>query len=289
MSMPNSVVDTGKSYLGCRIFTDNLIPNCNRCRVMSGNNRRTEERAYYAFCNKSGKKLEKVGPYTNYHEALKFLVLTKGCDSCSLNNSKLKDAYIPYLNEKFKEEMKVIYGTDQSLMLVVNPVNNFVESRKDLDLNFQSKFNFKLFVPLTDDGIAFVDLIKPCNSSQDFALKIQALAGIIDRLNEKALRENIKKKEEDKIQGTVRVLEQFLKENLPNYPLYTISNLRNLMALRSKMYPAHVTTSEIIVILRNFGIDKYPLDNWEEGLRKIIDICAKSLDDLTREVQNNCH
>lgn len=45
-----------------------------------------------------------------------------------------------------------------------------------------------------DDSVAVVDLIKPCISSQDFALKIQALAGIIDRLNEKELRERIRKK-----------------------------------------------------------------------------------------------
>jgi hypothetical protein len=287
MSLPNSVIDTGTSIFGCRTFIDELIPNCNRCFVISGNHIKTKEPGFYAFCNKSGNDLENVGPYTTYHEALKVLVLTKGCDSCTLNNFKLKDAYLPYLNEKFKEEMTAIYGTDQSLTIVVNPVHNFVESRKYLDLNFQSRFNFKLFLSIMDDNVAVVDLIKPCISSQDFALKIQALAGIIDRLNEKELRERIRKKDKEKIQGSLKVLEQFLKENLPNYPLHTISNLRNLMALRSKMYPAHVTTSDIIIILKNFGIDKYPLDKWEEGISKIVGLCANSLDDLTSAVQKN--
>jgi hypothetical protein len=282
--MPLSIVDTKTNLFGCRIFIDELIPSCQRCFVIKSNHEKTKEPGFFAFCKKTG-KVEDVGPYTSYHEALKILTLTKGCDSCKYNNSKVKDAYLPYLNEKFKEEMSAKYGTDKSLSLVINPVNAFVQSRKYLDINFEAKFNFKLFLNVIDDSVGAVNLIKPCNDSMDFAIKIQTLAGIIDRLNEKELRARIKNKDKDKINGSLKLLEQFLKEYLPNYPPSTISNLRNLMALRSKTFPAHVTSSEIIVILRNLGIDRYPLDNWEEGISKIVTLCSNSLDALTSAIQ----
>jgi len=78
--MPKTTKDTGTSILGLRTYTDELIPNCNRCIVMSGHHAKTKEIGFFAFCKKSG-KFEKVGPYKSYSEALKTLTLTKGCDS----------------------------------------------------------------------------------------------------------------------------------------------------------------------------------------------------------------
>lgn len=276
--MPLSLVDTKTTVLGCRMFIDELIPNCQRCFVIRGNHERTKEPGYFAFCKKMG-KIDDVGPYSSYHEAMKKLVLVKGCDSCDFNKSKVKAAYIPYLTEKLEEELRAKYG-NESPSLVINPVNTFVQARKYLDTNFESKFGFKLFTCVTDDPVGAVNLIKPCKSEEDFSLKIQTLAGLIDRLNVSELRLKIKVKDATKIQGSVKVLEQFLKENLPIYPPTIISNLRNLMTLRSKMYPAHVTSSEIIVVLGNFGINKYPLNDWEEGVTKIINLCSNSLDSL---------
>lgn len=54
------------------------------------------------------------------------------------------------------------------------------------------------------------------------------------------------------------------------------------MKLRNKLYPAHATSSEVLVILRNFGIDEYPLSDWENGWRKILDLCSNSLNDLVQ-------
>ena len=173
MDMPLSVVDTRTELFGCRAYIDELIPNCKRCIVIGSSHKKTQERGFFAFCKRSG-KLERVGPYKSYHEALKVLVQTKGCDSCNFNVSKLKEAYIPILDEQFKLEMEALYGTEQSFSVVLNPVCNFFELRKFLDLNFEVRFGFKLFLPLTDDGVAFADLAKPCSTPQMFALKIQA-------------------------------------------------------------------------------------------------------------------
>jgi len=283
MGIPNSVNDTRKYIFGMRTYTDELIPNCHRCLVIAGHHQKTKEIGYYAFCKKSG-KVEHVGPYKSYYEALRTLNLTKGCDSCDFNKSELKEAYLPFLDEKFKEEMESLYGTDQELSVMMSPVQHFVESRNFLDVNFKYRFGIRLFQALADDSVAVIDLVKPCKDQKDFSLKIQALAGMIDRINEKELRNKIHKKEQ--IIGSINVLEQFLKENAPTYPRHIISNLRNLMSLRSKMYPAHATAAEIIVVLRNFGIINYPLDDWEKGTRKIILLCANSLSDFVSFLQS---
>jgi len=285
MGMPISVVDTGRSLFGMRTYTDTLIPNCPRCFVIAGPHEKTKEIGYYAFCKKS-KNLEHVGPYKSYHEALKILVLTKGCDSCSLNKSELKDAYLPILDEQIKAEIESLYGIGQTPSIIMSPLQDFVECRNYLDANFKNRFGIRLFLPLTDDAVAIKDLAKPCVNQTDFALKIQALAGLIDRIDEKGLKEKIKVKEKEKLNGSINVLEQFLKENFPNYQKHIISNLRNLLALRSKMYPAHATASEVIVILGNFGLSKYPMSNWEEGVSKILRLCSNSLSALLTLVQN---
>ena len=284
MGMPLSVVDTGKSILGLRTYTDFLIPNCNRCFIISGHHKKTNERSYTAFCKKTG-KLEKVGPYKSYHEALRFLVLTKGCDNCTLNKCKLKEVYLPVIDEHIKAEIEA-YGIGRTQEITLSPLQDFVESRNFLDTNFKAHFGFNLFLPLTDDAVAIKDLVKPCINQAGFALKIQALAGIIDRINEKELRLRIQSKEKERIKGSLNTLELFLKEAFPSYPRYVITNLRNLLSLRSKTYPAHATASEVLVILRNFGLSKYPPNDWEEDVSKIIHLCSQSLYALLKMVQN---
>jgi hypothetical protein len=284
MGMPISVVDTGKQLLGMKAYVDNLIPNCQRCFIMSGIHKKTKERGYSAFCKKSG-MLQKVGPYKSYHETLKFLVMTKGCDECSFNKSALKEAYLPVLNEQIKAEIEETYGIGQASEIIMSPLQDFVASRNYLNVNFKSRFGIDLFLSLTDDPVATIDLAKPCANQTDFALKVQALAGLIDRINEKGLKEKIKDKEKLKT-GSINALEQFLKENFPNYPTFIISNLRNLVALRSKMYPTHSTSPEVLIVLGNFGITKYPFDDWEAGVSKILSLCSKSLSSLLSLVQD---
>jgi len=52
------------------------------------------------------------------------------------------------------------------------------------------------------------------------------------------------------------------------------------------MHPAHANSSEILMVLRNLGIDKYPLDDWEKGWRKILTLCANSLVQLVEALQS---
>jgi hypothetical protein len=284
--IPDTVIDTKTHfYWGGsegKILIDNLIPNCDRCFVMSGRHMETHEPGFYAFCKKT-ENIDSVGPYRTYYEALKVLALTKGCVRCPFNRSLFKDVYLSFLDEKVKEQMGEIYGNDQSVKLLIDSLNNFAAAKCYLDINFESRFGFKLFLPLVEDSVATLNLLKPSSSSTDFAVKLQLLANMI-RIDQNELMKRIKSSDKNDLQGSLLILERFLNENLPDYPSGAISTLRSLMALRN-IFPAHVTTSKIITDLKVFGIDGYPLKNWDKGISTIVTICADSLDKITNRLR----
>jgi len=278
MGLPKDAKDTEKKIFGLHTLTSELVPNCNRCFAISGAHVKTKERGWFAFCKKSG-KLDKIGPYVTFIGALKALALTKGCDSCEFNKYEAKSSFLSTLNEKIEEEMRENFDGNIYSMLT-GPVQAFVRNRKYFDINFKNRFKTGFFKPLLDDCLATVDSIKPCENEEQFSMKVQALAGMIDRIEESDVRKLIKTKEKQQISGSITILEQILKENAPNYPRHAVQNLRNLMSLRNKMYPTHATSYEILVILQNFGIARYPLEDWGKGWKKILTLCSNSLGEL---------
>lgn len=284
MAFPKDAKDTGKVILGLHTLTSELVPNCDRCFVISGRHIRTGEPGWYAFCKKSG-KLDSVGPYDTFHKAIRTLTLTKGCDSCDFNRSEGKSSFLSALDEKIEEEISEIFGDKNIYSMLTGPVQAFVRNRKYLDINFRNRFNTRFFTSLPDDCLAVVDSVKPCQNEEQFVMKVQALAGMLDRIEESDVRKLIKTEEKKQMKGSISMLEQILIENVSGYPKYAIRNLKNLMSLRSKMYPAHATSCEILVILQNFGIGKYPLEDWGRGWRKILTLCSNSLGELVKALQ----
>ena len=246
---PASSIDTGK-YLGdVRIYTDELLPNCSLGFVMSGVHEETKEPAWFGFCKKTG-KIQKVGPYETFPQAVKYLNLTKGCLKCTFNKGDKTENRRSVIDEKVREELERTIGVE--LHSVPEPLRIFVESRGFFDINFDNKFGTRFFTSIPDDNRAIIDMMPPCKSEADFTRKVQALAGMIDRINEKEIRALIKNAEKQKLPGSINLLEQILKENYPSYKPYLISNLRSLMNLRSKLYPTHALTSSILGCLSNF-------------------------------------
>jgi hypothetical protein len=282
MGLPKDVKDTGKKVLGLHTYTSESIPDCNRCLVMSGTHAKTGETGWFAFCKKS-MKLEKVGPYETFNKALKTLALTKGCDSCEFNKYEAKSSFLSTLNEKIEEEMRENFEGN-IFSIYTGPVQTFVKNRKYFDLRFESKFKTRFFKPLLDDCVATVDSIKPCENEEQFSMKVQALAGMIDRIEESKARSLIKNKKGQTVIGSINILEEILKENTVKYPKHAVQNLRNLMSLRN-MYPAHATTARILVVLQNFGIANYPLKDWGKGWRRILTLCANNLGELADVLQ----
>lgn len=198
MSIPSSSKDTGRYIQNVRIYTDELIPNCNRCFVMSGRHKTTNEMGWYAFCKKSGEMVH-LGPYETIHRLLRTLTLTKGCDTCEFNISAAKSSYLSLLDDKITEDLKKNFGDDYVLSVIMNSLQNFVENRNYLDVIFEDRFKTRLFKSLPDDAVAIVNITIPCQNATSFALKIQALAEIMDRINEKEIRSLITDQVERKI------------------------------------------------------------------------------------------
>jgi hypothetical protein len=142
----------------------------------------------------------------------------------------------------------------------------------------------RLFQTSSDDLVAGCDLTRPCKDQANFALKIQALSGMIDRLNSKELLSLIKNKQGLR-EGSINILERFLMEQYGEIPRHIIGNLRTLITLRNKMYPAHSTATELLLVLRNIGINEFPLKDWEAGFTKILSLVTNSLVDLNAIIQ----
>lgn len=151
-------------------------------------------------------------------------------------------------------------------------------------MNFLDNFGIRLFRDSADDLVAICDLVKTCKYQTNFVLKIQALSVMIDRMNTKELKILIRIR--NLPNGSINALEQFLKENYSKISRHIIKNLRNLMSLRNKMYPAHATASVLLAYLRNFGKDKYPLEDWETSFSKILNLVTNSMVDLNGLILN---
>jgi hypothetical protein len=280
---PSFAKNTGTEIMGVKIYTDDiLLPNCSSVYVMSGVHTDTKEPGWFAFCKKSG-KLEQVGPYETYSQAIKYLNLTKGCKTCELNKSENKEKSINLIDEKVREELEKTLGV--KLHSIPEELRFFVEYRSYFDINFDAIFKSRFFVMLPDDFRAVLDILPPCTCEKDFTTKVCALAGLLDRINENEIRKLIGDKEKQNLSGSINILEQILKENYPKYSGYLISNLKSLMNLRNKMYPTHALSAQILVALQNFGITNYPLDDWEDGWLKILGLCSKSMDGLVKLLQ----
>jgi hypothetical protein len=250
---------------------------------MSGKHVKTGENGFYAFCKKTG-TLEHYGPYKSLYEAIRVLILTRGCDECEFNKSSDKVNLLKEIDKELEEEVKKNLGEDHILNKIDKEILIFFEYRMYLDINFNDKFGVRLFNPMPEDSMASLEFVKPCENRNDFTIKIQILAGLLDRINPK-IRDLIKSDHKDEFERSIKIIEQILKENKPNYNKHIISNLKNLMVLRSLLYPVHVTGSKLISVLNNFGITRYPPDDWEVLFLQIFRISLTSLINLHEEIQ----
>jgi 20S proteasome alpha/beta subunit len=148
-------------------------------------------------------------------------------------------------------------------------VESIVNLREELNNLWGAKFGFKL---LSQNEKAVFQIAKLCRSETDFTNNIAALALLIDQLNLKEM-ENFEKKE-----GSINILESFLHKEFEIFPPEILSNLRDIMIMRSKKFPTHVTDPKFVdVVVKITG--KYP-PNWSELYLKALDMYSGSLSKL---------
>jgi hypothetical protein len=183
----------------------------------------------------------------------------------------VKEELIAYKKSPKKVEIeKVSLEEDASgnILLTDRGISNItdkiVQERRNINLIFSEKFKTKLF---RDNEMAILDIRKLCSNEEDFNNRIQSLTTLIDEIKT----EELKKHPSKTVSGTINLLQAFLKDKFPSYDKTIITNLRNVVTLRSKKYPIHRDDPRFLEALKYFGFQKLPPDwgeLWEVVLKK---------------------
>jgi len=164
----------------------------------------------------------------------------------------------------------------RALITKLQPIARY---RQAIDVNFKRRFGTKLYKSTNDDIRAVLDMATPCQNEADFVHKVQALSGMIDRIQPKvkdliadpAIRQGI--------QGSINILERVLHEKFGSFDPEIISNLRKIKRLRNASYPTHVLDERFAEELENMGFS-YPPDNWSAVWEAVLELWSRSFEKL---------
>lgn len=173
-----------------------------------------------------------------------------------------------YLTPTFKKISEMQIGTVESI----------VKTRQAINDIWNKAFGFKLL--LSDEG-AILQLAKPCRKEEEFTHNIATLALLIDQINIEEIKKGIDTEEP----GSINLLEKFLGKYAKDFPSEIISNLRDIVTLRSKRFPIHQTDPKLVdTVLRLVGrYPPVPADLWQKALT----IYKESIDRLLEYSQKN--
>lgn len=192
--------------------------------------------------------------------------------------SQLEKRYLPprfggTRGQKFADEEKSnsikIPQSDRDINDIVDEI---IRKRRDINIIFNNSFKTNLF---KDHEMAILDIGKPCSNEGDFNNRIQSLNTLIDEMHIKKLGECV----DINKNGSVNILETFLEIKLPNYDTTIITNLRNIVILRSKKFPIHKDDPKFIKALSYFGFQNFPPD-WEELWKVVLKKYLESLEKI---------
>ena len=144
-----------------------------------------------------------------------------------------------------------------------------VEIRKIINNLFLSKFEKKL---IEQDEPSLIQVSDECEDEKGFVVNLAALGNLIDKMNATVLKSFLKSKVKD---GTINQLEQFLKENIPDYNPKIIKNLRDIMTLRNQ-WPIHDDTSRGIVVAKEI-YGSYPPTDYKKFWSLVLKLYIESL------------
>jgi hypothetical protein len=148
-------------------------------------------------------------------------------------------------------------------------VEAVVEAREEINNLWERTFGFRLFRP---NEKAVFQILKPCRTDEEFTNNIAALALLVDQLNIDRMRQDKEK------EGSVNILEEFLKKNVEGFDPEIVSSFRDIMALRSKRFPIHVTDTRFVeTVIKMTG--RYP-PQWSDLWLKTLEKHKESIDKL---------
>ena len=175
--------------------------------------------------------------------------------------------------QKFADEEKSnsikIPQSDRDINDIVDEI---IQKRREINISFNSKFKTNLF---KDHEMAILGIRKLCSNEEDFNNRIQSLTALIDEMHTKELRKYVDINKD----GSVNILEAFLEVKLPKYNKTIITNLRNIVILRSKKFPIHKDDPKFITALSYFGFQNFPPD-WEKLWKVVLKKYLESLEKI---------
>lgn len=165
----------------------------------------------------------------------------------------------------------------QALTTILQPI---ARNRQAIDVNFKRRFGTKLYRSTNDDSRAVLDMARPCQNEEDFVHKVQALSGMIDRIQPKVKGLITNPVTRRRIRGSINILENVLREKFGSFDPEIISNLRRIKRLRNSSYPTHVLSERFAEELRNMGFS-YPPDDWSVVWEAVLELWSRSFERLT--------
>ena len=75
--------------------------------------------------------------------------------------------------------------------------------------------------------------------------------------------------------GSINILEEFLKEHIPEYEKEIITNLRKIMKIRNQ-WPIHKSSAQGIKLIMQVN-ETYPVEDFEEFWSRLFNLYTESL------------
>ena len=139
---------------------------------------------------------------------------------------------------------------------ILSLAESITERRANINLLFKSKFGFELFL---QNERSILNIMKTCQTEQDFIHHIQALALLIEQMDIKQLTIDLGN---NKGLGSIGLLSKFLTVKGINANGDLIPTFKAIHKLRSASFPVHNPDTELVALIYDWT-KKFP-PNWAE-------------------------
>jgi len=186
-----------------------------------------------------------------------------------LVTNPLKKFRFEKVNNEEELKNRLLYGVKRDIEIYKMKIESQSVEEKEFLLKYIKKKiksinklmmeNYKIILFKIQEQKVWLYLYETCLDEKSFDSQINALKNIIDWINSGELKKLLKNKVKD---GSVYILELFLKENYPKYNSQIIKRLRRIISIRKKL-PIHKDTAEVKNSLAELGLP-FPIKNFQE-------------------------
>ena len=149
--------------------------------------------------------------------------------------------------------------------------DDIIQHRDNINAVFYNKYSEKLID--LDQERNLLDFFKPAKSKEDFSYRIASLGSLVGKLNKRVLTKILGIP--DSPDGTISLLEKYIK-SIEGDVDKIIPPLKHINRLR-QAYPIHTDKATGVIDAHNFFNLEYPLTNFDEAWKRLLEAYLKSL------------